>query len=156
MSDRSYAQVVIHDCPPEQRAAALAALAAYEGGIRQRFDWPEATKLAIGERYGYDEADLDSHDQLTAALMAAAPGASFAVWVDPKYEYPGVLTMYTPALGECSGLCDADGEPYAERRELAAIIAIDDRAEREAALDRAVGNSWYRALHPEAVAPAPV
>lgn len=158
MSDRSYAQVTVYDCPEDQRAACLAAIvesfgteyinekperlrAGAEPGSMRLADYEPVPELALGERYGDDECSLDMNETIAAAIIEAAPGATFVVWVDPKYEYAGALTAYAPDLGRFDADCDADGNPtltaYAVRQILAETV--DDDAELRARLRRALG-----------------
>lgn len=157
MSDRSYAQVIVWDCPEDQRAACRAAI--FEAFDRHTH-WRAIETLVLGDRYGDDECGLDMNDTIASAIIAAAPGATFEAWVDPKYEYPGVLTAYAPDLGRWDGVCDADGTPYATSHELLGLI---DKAETMTALregiDKLLGSAWQRrarelreALNPPAVA----
>lgn len=108
MSDRFPTQLTIYECPPEQRPAALAVIAeAYLGP-----EWTgggAATELVLGEQYVDYEAAGNLEAEVADALIDKAPGATFIVWADPKYEYPGELVMYTPELGRFSHTCDAQG-----------------------------------------------
>lgn len=137
MSDRTYAQVEILDCPEDQRAALLAAITSYsEGEIGN--EEPEDATTPIG-RYGWDEANLDANETIADLIIEAAPGATFETWVDPKYEYSGVVTMYAPDLGRFDGPCDADGVPYVSAGELAKAPDLDT-------MRRLAGVTWYERM----------
>lgn len=165
MSDRTYAQVIVWDCPDDQRAACLAAILDTFGGqlneapsIDTRPDatgddawrvgrWIPAPDLVLGERYGDDECPLDMADTLADAIREAAPGATFEAWADPKYEYPGDLRIVTPDLGLFGASCDADGGAYLSAHELVALI---DNAQtldglREEIATR-TGAPWHRRI----------
>lgn len=165
MSDRAYAQVVVYDCPEDQRAAALAAIyEAFDGeSINERPSidtapdsrdvmapgrFVPAADLVLGERYGDDDRSLDLNETLTDAIIAAAPGAIFAAWVDPKYEYPGALTMYAPELGRFDSVCDANGEAYIESGQVRHLLT-DDQYTPESTittLRAALGLPWGDAI----------
>jgi hypothetical protein len=159
MSDRAYAQVVIYDCPPDQRAAARAAIYdAFEAETlneepqidnapgSDRYDaarWTPAEELVLGDRYGEEECSLDMNDTIAGAIIAAAPGATFAAWVDPKYEYPGALTMYAPDLGRFDADCDADGNPTVTGYQVRQILKANaDAIAAVAAIRTALGSAW--------------
>lgn len=167
MSDRTYAQVIVYACPEDQRAAALAAIFEAFGGehINERpmidttpgaegpasyapSRWVEADALVLGEKYGTDECPLDMNETIAAAIIEAAPGAAFAAWVDPKYEYSGMLTMYAPELGRFDGPCDADGNAtitgYAVRDMLARPEGTADTLRDR--LRDALGLPWSEAF----------
>lgn len=145
MSDHSNAQVVIYDCPPEQRAAIVEILAGpdYWMGL----DWegkPDASdELAIGETYGDNEGSLDTNE---------TPGATFVTWVDPAYEYSGALTMYAPDLGRFDSACDADGNPTITAYDVRGILAdlggilADPAADLREQLEARLGLAWEARL----------
>lgn len=134
MSDRTYAQLEILDCPEDQRAALLAAITDYNDGEIVNEE-PDDDAAPLG-RYGWDEASLDANETIADLVIEAAPGATFETWVDPKYEYAGVITMYAPDLGRFDGPCDADGTPYVSAGELAKADDLDS-------MRRAAGVTWY-------------
>lgn len=162
MSDRSYAQVIVYDCPEDQRAEAHAAI--YEAfgseGINEHPSvdtMPEsenvmahgrfvpAEELVLGDRYGDDECSLDMNETIADALIEAAPGATFAAWVDPKYEYAGALTAYTPALGRFDAACDADGNTTITGATVRRLMA-DSTHDLRDALRAALGLAWDEAI----------
>lgn len=158
MSDRSYAQVVVYDCPEEQRAAARAAIFEAFGGESineqphtdtapgsDRWDsarWVRTAELVLGERYGSDECSLDMNATLAAAIIEAAPGATFAAWVDPKYEYAGMLTMYSPDLGQFDSECDANGNATITSYRVRQILATNPPDAIAGALRAELGLTW--------------
>lgn len=169
MSDRTYAQVIVADCPEAQRAACREAIydtfeadalneepmidtdpgATGEASYRPS-RWRRTTDLVLHERYGDDECALDMHDRIAAAIIEAAPGATFVVWVDPKYEYTGELVAYAPDLGRFDSSCDADGNPTVTAYD---ILRLPDPIDR-AAIEARLGKAWMDRLAPAEPVPA--
>jgi hypothetical protein len=154
MSDRTYAQVIVYDCPEDQRAAVLATLD-WARNERPTLDtvkpntddartwrFPDDPELRLGERYGEDEEPLDAYETIAADLIDAAPSSTFRVWVDPKYEYPGMVIMYAPTLGRFEATCDADGMVTVEPSELVAAARAGDTAR----ILQLVGAPWLDAI----------
>lgn len=111
MGDRTSFQITIYDCPAEQAGAVLDALDNHNIGV----DWgsPLNTQvLFLGESYNEHEASCGTSDEMARELMAEAPGASWELWEDPKYEWLGAVWRYTPELGSFTADCDANGTPY--------------------------------------------
>lgn len=106
MSDRTYAQIFIYDCPEEQRADLLAALS-------PTF-WPiDSTNWdTIPVQFVVDEAPCGVIEEDAPGWAEAAPGATWVAWEDPKFEWLGTAAY-------CLGgkvvvfTCDADGKPVA-------------------------------------------
>lgn len=161
MSDRSYAQVVVYDCPTDQRDAARAAIFEAFGtesinelptidrmpgsvDVMAAGRFVPATALAPGDRYGDDECALDMNETIADALIKAAPGVIFATWVDPKYEYPGALTMYAPGLGRFDTYCDAEGNATITGYAVKKLMA--EAPDLREALRAALGLAWDEAI----------
>jgi hypothetical protein len=156
MSDRTYLQVVVYDCPEAERAAALAAIRETVGDPSN--EAPDGDALVLGERYGDDGAIGDSSGDVAAAIIDAAPGSTFATWTDPAYDWLGLLVMYAPDRGRFSAECDANGNamvaPHEVRRMMAESLLDTepryggrwpDAALREA-LSEAFGLDWSDAI----------
>lgn len=105
MSDRACTRLIIKSIPEDQVKVATAVLT----GFFDVFDVSSAAELVAGE-YVDEEGRLDLSNEIAQALIAAAPGMAFTTWTDPKYEYEGVLSMYTPELGLYQHGCNADGD----------------------------------------------
>ncbi|HXA27642.1 MAG TPA: DUF3145 family protein [Candidatus Angelobacter sp.] len=111
MSDRSALTLHVHDCPADQAAAVLAVID--ENGLHLEWlDELPADVLYAGRAYTDVEASVGSEDTVASALIEAAPGCSFTVWQDPKYEHDGELVMHHPDLGRFDCRCDASGAPH--------------------------------------------
>lgn len=174
MGDYTYAQVIVYDCPEAERAACLAAIEdAFDENIDDRptIDsrpgsadystpgrWVDVDTLVLGAVYGSPECPLDMHDTIANAIREAAPGSTFATWVDPKYEWSGELVMYAPDLGVFGASCDANGNATVTsdevRRMMAESLAPDERryggrwpdAALREALNNALGIAWSDAI----------
>src|SRR5207253_1503096 len=92
----------------------------------------------LGTVYGDQEASLMANDEIASALIEGAPGATFVVWVDPKYEYDGVITIYAPDLGRFDAESDSDGNIHHTNSQVRRIVAIEDIQERR----RVLGTPW--------------
>jgi hypothetical protein len=129
MPDTTPLQLTVHAAPPEQHPAILKVINAY--GLGQ--DWasvaPEElfTELELGVQYTDDQGVVGHASEITSELVAVAPGASFIVWEDPKYEWLGLVCMYTPELGLFEHDCDSSGEPQLSDQTIQAIL---DRVEQ--------------------------
>lgn len=126
MSDYAPFQITIHDCPPEQRAAVLDIIG--DDGYALVKEWTDAIgdELEIGTAYTADEARLDTHADIAAEIIEAAPGATFYCWTDPKYEYTGAGVAYAPDLGRFDFECSADGEPLFSARVATEALSLPD------------------------------
>jgi hypothetical protein len=169
VSDRSYAQVIVTDCPEEQRAAARAAIYDAFGSdtlneeptldqpildkpapLENLITWPPNPDLVLGDRYGDEECSLDQNEVIANALIAAAPGCSFAAWSDPKYEFDGAMTMYTPELGRFDGACDSNGNIHWTNEEISQFFGATPIPDR---VEKALGLTWQRVLFPRDLTP---
>lgn len=108
MSDRTYAQLVVHTITPEELHALRNALADSDWSDMNEEPGPGDELL----RWGWDEAPLDAFEQLAEIVTKAAPGAAFSAWVDPKHEYSGAIARRRPGETVWYGPCDADGNVY--------------------------------------------
>jgi hypothetical protein len=106
MSDRTYAQIFIYDCPEEQRADLLDALSPTFGPIDST-NWD-----AIPMQFVVDETPCGVIEVDAPGWAKAAPGATWVAWEDPKFEWLGTAAY-------CLGgkvvvfTCDAEGKPVA-------------------------------------------
>lgn len=142
MGDTTNLQCRIYACPPEQVRAVLTALAEYHlNDDWMSFDQMPMSALVLGRPNVSNEVSCGSADELAGTLMETAPGASFELWEDPKYEWLGSLWRYTPDLGAFSAECDADGNPQYDAN------WIMGRLEKGEAITPAdVGVPWRAAL----------
>jgi hypothetical protein len=152
MGDRTYFQVHIYDCPEDQREAARRVIADYVTAA------DEDDVLHLTEGYTEDEVSCGSADELAPRLEQAAPGCSFVLWEDPKYEWLGSIRAYTPALGSFAADCDASGQPVFTLSEVLAVLKSDQVTacndpddsdgtllkEVPAALARVFGDPWLK------------
>jgi hypothetical protein len=101
MGDRTALQITIAECPESEVEDVLNILSEYGLG--------EDDPLTLGVEYLNDEISCGSSDELASALREQAPGTSFEVWEDPKYEWLGSLNV--TAEGQHFGAeCDANGQ----------------------------------------------
>jgi hypothetical protein len=76
-----------------------------------------------------------------AALRKDAPLAAWTVHDEPTEEYLGTFRIYTPADGEWSASCNADGEPQFSRD---AVRRAVEEGEEEVKL--LLGDDWFTAV----------
>lgn len=138
MSDTCNAALSVTDCPEDQRAALLAAVEELDMGS-EAYDSPEDTTAPLLS-WGWNDAQLDLNETIAAALIEAAPGATFTTYAEPAYEYPGCVTMYAPDLGRFDGVCDADGVPYVTATELRKVTDLDS-------MRRLAGLPWFERIY---------
>lgn len=134
MSDTCNAALTVTDCPDDQRAALLAVVEDLDLGD-VAYDSPDDPAAPVLS-WGWNDAPLDLNETIAAALIEAAPGATFTTCAEPAYEYPGTVTMYAPDLGRFDGVCDADGTPYVTATELRKAEDLDG-------LRRIAGLPWF-------------
>lgn len=148
MSDRTYAQVIIYDCPEDQRAAALAVIRETLGEYINEDPDPDGDRVVIGDRYGDDQCSGDLSEDIAARLIDEAPGAFFRTWTDPAYEWLGSLVIYQPGLGRFDANCDADGTPCFRSDEVEAMLAAYPSGNARDRLYRRVklGTAWLEAV----------
>lgn len=110
MGDRTWLQVVIHDCPPKQAQAVLEVFDDY--GIHPGDDVtvPDG-RLALGTTYVNEEILCGSAQEIAARLQVDAPECAWELWEDPKLEWLGDLWRYTPMLGAWTAQCSSQGTP---------------------------------------------
>lgn len=145
--DRTDFQLIVYDCPDDQRSAVVEILNEheldfeYELGSGQR----SHSELVLGRTYT-DHSYGALSDDIGAKLADRAPGATFACWTDPAYEYLGLAVMYAPDLGLFTSDCDANGTPLLGQATLRKTIldapANATREEIADAVDHAAGAPW--------------
>lgn len=148
MGDVTNAQLYVYSCPPEEAQAILDFIDSNGLGESWGFRSESPTeKLKLNSCYGA-EVSVGIVDE--CQLSNEAPHASYIIWQDPKYEYLGVVEMFTPELGLFSADCDADGNPILSRQSLLDLIdkQPDDfsMAQFRLILDKAMGGPWTRAF----------
>lgn len=147
MGDRTNMQITVYDCPPDQVDAVLDLIADYglwEGDFGMGV--PELTELVLGVQYGGVEVYCGSSDEIALGLVEQAPGASWEVWEDPKYEWLGSLNRYTPALGLWGAECDAEGQPQFTPDVILAKIKELGPETPIGQLEAWLGEPWQQAL----------
>lgn len=137
MGDRTGLTVTIYDCPKDQVGAVLLALEEYH---------LELDELTLGEVYQEYEVYCGSSDELAAVLVNTAPGASWEVYEDPKYEWLGSINRYTPALGRWSAACDSEGSAVFNAEQVLKLMADLGPDAPISKLREALGGSWEDAL----------
>ena len=138
MSDRAPGQIVIYACPEDERGPLIAALEAIE--FWEDFGLGQiGAPLKFNTVYGQDQAQMDAYETAAEEAMRAAPGASFATWTDPLYEYDGMAVLHTPELGDYVGRCNAAGEIYLTAAEIRAGLQAGD-------LESSAGLAWFARL----------
>lgn len=152
MSDRTYFQLVIHSATPDELTALRAALdgdeeppdlADLRGADEEPEDGDDFPLL-----WGWEECRLAAATEYGPLIAAIMPGATFAAWTDPNYEYAGDLYQHAPDLGEHVSPCDANGHATIRDVDLAEIMGrpgIDDTAAL-VAVGRLLGLAWYRRM----------
>lgn len=137
MSDRSYGQVIIYDCPPQRRKALLALLTE-EFALSCELE-DGSNELHLFESYGADEQPLDIYETLSQRIVEIVPEAAFRCWGDPKYEYDGAICLHTPELGFYFGQCNSLGGPYLLSSEINDAVSAGD-------LEKVAGIPWLLRL----------
>ena len=138
MSDRTDMRVWVYDCPPAERAAALAAL---DGLTTEFMTGQPEDELDLDEPYYTSEALPGESADIAGALSTAAPGASFLVREYSTCGNPALLCARTPALGLFSGECDTAGQVVLDRDALHGL-ARGHAGLLLAAADLATGGPW--------------
>lgn len=139
MSGHTSFQCYIYACPEDQQAAAVGVIDEY--GLSLEWGAPRpAGQLSLTDGYTADQVTLGTAGKMAARLREAAPGCSFVLWEDPKYEWHGVLEAYTPALGAFSADCDQDGVVVCTLTE--AIQIVRDATDHELVIDDKPGGYW--------------
>lgn len=100
MGDRTAMQIEIAECPEHEVEAVCDILEEYGLG------WDDGVHL--GEQAMIEETSCGSSDEITSALREQAPGTSFTVWEDPKYEWLGSLNVVAEGR-YFSAVCDSSG-----------------------------------------------
>lgn len=103
-------------------------------GDADRYSIESVGLVTVGDRYLNPDMSCGSADTYADNLMEAAPGASFVLWEDPKYEWLGDLRAYAPDLGPYAAECDANGTPVLSPGEIRDVVA-GAREAVQAALD---------------------
>ena len=109
------------------------------------YSWDEVPGVDLETGYTAYEASCGTADEVSEALIAAAPGCSFVLWENPSYQWLGTVVARTPELGYFSGDCDADGTPVFDRDQIIEMIgkareAGEDLAEH---IHKATGGPWF-------------
>lgn len=162
MPDSRLLQCYVYACPRGQRNAAAAVLADHD--LDLDWDYPRpAAGLSLTRAYTGNAA-VGTAGTIAAELREAAPGCSFVVWEDPKYQWLGSLEAYTPALGRFSADCDSDGVVLCTLTEATRLIenaaagqpgGAGSWAEQAvAAFETAMGGPWFSDWHAARPAPA--
>jgi hypothetical protein len=132
--------LIVYGCPDDQRQAVLDVI---QSERLSEDSQPTVDELVLGERYGIDETQLDRYAEIAGILMTRAPGATFVIWNDPKYEWLGGLMAYAPDLGAWSHDCDAEGTPVFSYQEVVDILKMD----RDSGYIRQhIGEPWMERL----------
>lgn len=95
--------------------------AAYPDGAT-RYEIERVTGLDLKHGYVCNEMPVGTATITAAALRSAAPGCSFVLWEDPKYEYLGTACAYAPDLGPFEANCDSDGTPVFSLGEVMSLL----------------------------------
>jgi len=136
-------QVSIH----KSEEAAAAAIVALPGNTDDpaRYDIEPVGIVNLDRGYSNWDISLGSADHYASWLVDAAPGCSFVIWEDPKYEYLGSLFAYTPELGMFSAECDADGTPVTDGSAILQWVEEAEKAGEDVAtrIRREMGVPWF-------------
>lgn len=137
MSDRTYFELKIVECPASQISEVRAVLLGHS-----LLD--DDHVLRIGDSYTVDEIRCGTAEEVADELRVRAPGASWVCWEAPKYEWLGDLYRFTPELGVFTAECDGDGEPRFPPFHIQALL--DSLGTDQAAWKRALGVTHRDAL----------
>jgi hypothetical protein len=140
VSDRTFLNCHVYDCPDSEQAAAREALGEW-GPWGEYVHDPESPLDGLTT---LPDVTCDTTPDIAAALRKAAPGASWITWEEPGTAGPGRAIAYTPTLGEHDGECDASGDMLVSRSSFAALRAQHAGAALIAAIDAALGGPWAR------------
>ncbi|WP_181273658.1 hypothetical protein [Brevibacterium oceani] len=146
MSDRTHVQLIVHDCPPDQAAAVLSIIDQHDLHLEYVEDGqPADGQLGLGLTYMDPEVVCGSAQLIAQELEQSAPGASWEVWEDPKYEWLGDLYRFTPTFGPWTANCDAEGTPVFTPDEVHRLAVLPNTVD-EPARARALGEAHADAL----------
>ncbi|WP_298800409.1 hypothetical protein [uncultured Pseudonocardia sp.] len=139
MGDRTTVQLIVHACPPAEVRALWEVIEEYRLTDEQPLT-AGADRIALGGLYRADEISCGSAEEIAAQLGQTAPGSTWTVWEDPKYEWLGSVSIQVPGLGTWSAECDANGVAQFPAAQILSVV--DDRA----GLDQLLGVAWSRAV----------
>lgn len=145
MTDYTPLQLIVYACPEDQLSAVMELIDEY----RLTENMPDGDALEFGHAYSNYEITCGSAEQLADALQEYAPGASWRVWEDPKYEWLGDTWMHAPELGVYRADCDANGQPVLTKAAVRKILSQLPEAmhqQVEEAIDQAYGTAWEQAF----------
>lgn len=132
MSDRTYFQFNVAYCPADQMVALAAAIEKLQVLFPNRLTEtsvpgdPNAACvngewLRLADDLTWDPESWDIHEEEApcglvcesedafAEIAAAAPGAVWQAWTDPRYEWEGQMAGYSPDTGLFFCPCDSTG-----------------------------------------------
>lgn len=153
MSDRTFLQIEICDAPDAELAAIETVFETFDLRYEQESDSTESEgRIRFGSTAQNEEICCGSASLIAQKLIACAPGASWSLWEDPKYEWLGDLFLYTPTLGVFNADCSSGGDAVFTASEVLMIWANN---ESEAARRLALGETHRQALAEVAAAVTP-
>lgn len=121
MTDRTYMQLEILECPPWNVGTVIDLL--NEHGFGPHTDLHDA--LPLNSLLVKEEASVGTLIYELAPRLA--PLCSFSGWEDPKYEFPGAGVIHIRGLDEqtFTFLCFAEGQPVFTADEIRSAVAND-------------------------------
>lgn len=151
MSDRTSWQMRIVACPDKTELARLR-------DILDEYVYGLSDPLTVPAELSEDEVVCGTVGELTQPIVEAAPGATWIMWEDPKYEWLGDVAVYTPELGLYTQACDSDGNPVFTDLEIESVlnsVPVEKAsfAAMQDAFHKATGKAWFAAI--EAIEQAP-
>lgn len=148
MGDYSTAQIIFYDVPAVRVPAVLAWLADWH--LREDYAGePPTETVKTWTVYGDHDAGLGIMLDGAMALEAAAPGSTWKLTQDAKYEWDAEHHTHVPGLGRWHGRCTQDGEPLFTRDQIMTTAGSNWD------LDYLTGGPWLRAINALAVAKNP-
>lgn len=134
MGPETTAHLTLYRCPAEQVRAVVAVLDEFD--LVQGADVVRG-QLTLDATYYAHEVDLTTLTQITARMLTAAPGTTWAAYAPAAESEPGEYVLHDPVLGTWRARCDVDGEPTLPVTEVRA-----GRAQGALALDVVLGAAW--------------
>lgn len=139
MSDHAPAQIIFYHVDPRDHDDIIAWLRDWDLSEQYTPGAVPTTTIEYGTVYGDDDAGLGILLDGVTALIEAAPGSTWKLTQDAKYEFDGEHVHYVPGLGHWAGRCTQDGTPTFTRDEVM-------RAAMDGTLDQLTGGPWLRAI----------
>jgi hypothetical protein len=150
MVDRTWMQVVIYSCPPEDVSKVLDVLEQFN--LDNEYVLPDDPErdpaapsrlpsLELGRGYIHSETPCGTSNDIRQALPE---GAAWKVWEEPTYVALGEVYLNHPDLGLFKADCDHGGQPVFSSVEVDDLVELTggDRVQ----MGHRTGRTWEMAL----------